>query len=228
MSRVAPVAGYAEVFPLTCRFSGRQDSTTRPLLPATFVTTSLSTVPAGHGIMRWKPLRERPYPVKLYRAGHCLRNARANAPVFPCVPAGLPHYDTMIRARLISLRSITRSTLASRPRAGLLTRFSKSGVPAISCRPPFPGRPNFCWIASDLIGVEGNIAVPSAPLQPHQRHYAHAAIAVSSHWHREGGPSGPKSPVKRGWQPPVSRFSVAGVHPGVGSTRGLQYIATGS
>lgn len=178
--------------------------------------------------MRWKHLLEMPCPVKLYRAGHRLRDTLADAPVLPCVPTGLPHHDTSVRARLISPRSITRSTLASRPRAGLRTRFSKTGVSAISCRAPFPGRPNFGFSLLNLIGVEGDIAVPSAPSQPHQRHYAHAAIAVSSRWHREGGPSGPKSPVKRGWQPQVSRFSVAGIHPGVGSTRGLRYIATGA
>ena len=153
--------------------------------------------------MHWKRLRETPYPVKLYRAGHCLRNARADAPVLPCIPAGLPHYGTSMHARLISLRSITRSTLASRPRAGLSTRFSKSGESAISCWSPFPGRPNFSSMLLKLNEVEAGIAAPSASLQPHQRHYAHAAIAVWCHWRWNHRAIRPKSHMKWRWQPPI-------------------------
>lgn len=179
LSRVALIAECLRFSLSPCRFWGRQDSTTRPLLPAIFITTSLPTVPVGHGIMRWKPPRGRPYPVELYRAASCLRTTRADAPVLPCIPAGLPHHGTSIRARLISLRSIKRSTLASRPPAGFFIPASPGQVrPAIYCRRPFRGRPNSFAISSVLNGVEAGISACSAPLQPHQRNYTHAAIAV--------------------------------------------------
>ena len=76
-------------------------------------------------------------------------------------------------------------------------------------------------------GVEGGISAPSAPAQPHQRNYAHAAIAVSSSLaDLKMESSDSESPVRRGWQPPIRSYG--GLHglcgglltPLLGSTRG--------
>ncbi|MEO8407810.1 MAG: hypothetical protein ABI476_05215, partial [Oxalobacteraceae bacterium] len=51
-------------------------------------------------------------------------------------------------------------------------------LPATVSRSPELLFTKFSSIHEVLNEVEGSITAPSASLQPHQRHYAHAAIAV--------------------------------------------------